>query len=233
MNTAKLKETCEGCKLAGVFQGLSAEALNDLDAIKVHLSYPAHATLFSEAEQPNGVFVLCGGQVKHSVSSSEGKSLTLRVAKAGDVLGLTSVLLGKLHAATAETLYPCSLAFIRRGDLMRFLASHPEIYLNIARELSSQYRTACEQLRNLGLSSSVPARIARLLLEWAANGRSTGRGLTLQVPWTHEEIAQFVGTSRESVTRTLSDFVHRHLLEKQGVTVTIQNRAGLESLAAA
>jgi CRP/FNR family cyclic AMP-dependent transcriptional regulator len=97
--------------------------------------------------------------------------------------------------------------------------------------MSAQYHGACEQLRTVGLSTSAQEKLARLLLSWSAGIQQTKEGTRIKVPLTHEEIAEFIGTTRETVTRTLSDFKVRHLVAIQGSTLMIPNRAALESFA--
>jgi CRP/FNR family transcriptional regulator len=80
----------------------------------------------------------------------------------------------------------------------------------------------------VGVSASAPERVARLLLDWAFDGKQTKSGMQIKVPLTHEEIAEFVGTTRETVTRTLSEFKTKHLVVLQGSTLTISDRAALE-----
>ena len=126
----ELTESCENCKLRsnGFFCQLSAGAVKDLDAIKFSSAYPEGAVLFIERQTTRGVYILCEGQVKLSISSSEGKKMILRIAKAGEVLGLVSALAGTPHEVTAETLRPAQVAFIPRDAFLRFIAKHPEAY---------------------------------------------------------------------------------------------------------
>src|SRR5208283_736705 len=95
--------------------------------------------------------------------------------------------------------------------------------------LSRALIVACERLRTVGLSSSVPERLARLLLDWSQDGRKTPDGTRFYFPLTHGEIGEFIGTSRETVTRTLAAFRHRRLVDCQGATVTIPSRNTLEA----
>ena len=97
-------------------------------------------------------------------------------------------------------------------------------------QLTTLYIGACEQLRTVGLSSSAPEKVARLLLDWASEGKPTKSGTQIKLPLTHQEIAEFVGTTRETVTRTLSEFKNKHLVVLQGSTLTITNRAALETI---
>lgn len=228
----EINENCNECKLRGngFFCQLPATALKDLDAVKFVSAYPPDAILFMEKQAPRGIYVLCEGQLKLSVSSSEGKALILRMAKPGEVLGLAAALSGNPHEVTAETMRPCQVAFIRRDAFLRFLAQHPEAYQAVINQLSSHYNTACEQLRTIGLSISTPERLAKLLLDFSAGGQATKDGTRVELPLTHEEIAEFIGTTRETVTRTLSDFKTRHLVQLSGSTLVIQNRSALEHL---
>lgn len=222
-------ESCQSCKLRanGFFCQLSPAALKDFNSVRSMATYPDGAILFLEKQDPRGVFVLCAGQVKLSISSGSGKTLILRVAKAGEILGLTAVMTGTPYEVTAETLHPCEVAFIRREEFMRLLTKHPEMHQGVVRQLTTLYNGACDQLRTVGLSASAPEKLARLLLEWSSDGNQ------VKVPLTHEEIAEFVGTTRETVTRTLSDFKTKNLVTLHGSTLTIANRRGLEALSGA
>jgi CRP/FNR family cyclic AMP-dependent transcriptional regulator len=231
----ELHEDCNTCKARcnGFFCQLSPDALKDLDAVKYVSAYPQGAMLFMEKQASRGVYVLCEGELKLSVSSSEGKTLILRIAKPGDVLGLTATLSGKPYEVTAEVLRPCQVAFIRRDAFLRFLVQHPEAYQAVISQLSCSYSTACEQLRTVGLSASAPERLAKLLLEFSAEGKETKEGTRVTLPLTHSEMAEFIGTTRETVTRTLSDFKTRHLVDLRGSTLMIQNRSGLRDMVSA
>lgn len=231
----ELSDSCSTCKLKGngFFCQLAPAALKDLDEVKFTSVYPQDAVLFLEKGAPRGIYVLCEGEVKLSVSSSEGKTLILRIAKPGEVLGLMSVLSNTPYEVTAEALRPCQVAFVRRDHFLRFLAQHPEAYQAVVGQLGSQYQTACEQIRTLGLSASVTEKLAKLFLDWSAGAAETKAGTRTKLPLTHEEIAEFIGTTRESVSRTLSELKHRQLVILQGSTLTIPNRAALESCVSA
>ena len=226
-----LNESCQSHKtrMGGFFCRLSPAALRDFDAAKSSAAYPAGAVLFLEKQDPRGIFFLCGGEVKLSISSREGKTLILRIAKPGEILGLMATLIGTPYEVTAEALHPCQVDFVSRDAFLRFVAKHPAAYLNVVKELSSDYQAACEQLRTLGLTSSAHEKLARLLLEWSARGTETGQGTRIKFPLTHEQIGAFIGTTRETVTRTLSEFKNRHLVSVHGSTLMIPNRAALES----
>lgn len=228
----EISENCQNCGLraAGFFCQLKPAALKDFNAVRSTATYPGGAVLFLEGQDPRGVFVLCAGEVKLSISSSAGKTLILRITKPGEILGLMAVLANNPYEVTAETLHPCQVAFIRREDFLRLLAKHPELSEGVVRQLTSLYSGACEQLRTVGLSASAPEKLARLILEWSADGKNTKDGMQVKLPLTHQEIAEFLGTTRETVTRTLSEFKTKNLVILQGSMLTIANRAALENI---
>jgi CRP/FNR family transcriptional regulator, cyclic AMP receptor protein len=213
------------------FGSLSPTAMEEFESIQFSASYPAAATLFSENEAVKGIYLVCSGQVKLSVSSSGGKTLTLKIAKPGDILGLSATIANTPYEATAETLHLSRIAFIRRNDLMSFISKHPEVYQIVVRRLNEQYHNACAQLRTMGLSSSAHEKIARLILHWSSSeGKMTQAGKQITVPLTHEQIAECVGSTRETVSRTLRDFKNKHLVLFKGATMIIPNPAALEAL---
>ena len=228
-------EDCQSCKLRanGFFCQLSPAATKDFNAVKSSATYPAGSLLFLQKQDPRGVFVLCAGQVKLSISSSGGKTLILSIAKPGEILGLMATMSGSPYEVTAETMHPCQVAFIRRDDFLRFVTKHPEVYQGVVKQLSTLYNGACEQLRTVGLSTSAPEKLARLLLDWSPEAKETKQGTPVKLPLTHEEIAEFIGTTRETVTRTLSEFKTRQFVVLQGSTLLISNRSALETIGGA
>ena len=225
-------ESCRSCKLrtGRFFCQLSPEALQDFDALKSVTTYPQGAVLMLEKADPRGVMVLCAGRVKLSIGSPSGKTLILRIAQPGEILGLMAALSASPYEVTAETIRPCQVAFLRRDAFVQFVKKHPEVYQVVFQQLNSLYHGACEQLRTVALSASAPEKLARLLLAWSSNGTEADKGAQIRVPLTHEEMAEFIGATRETVSRTLSQFRQRHLVVLQGSTITIPNRAALEAI---
>ena len=175
--------------------------------------------------------IVLEGEVKLSINSSEGRRLSLRIARKGDILGLASALSGSTYETTAETVYPARLVPIGRREFLGFMLRHPEAYQVFSEELTHEFTMACEQLRTVGLSTSAPEKLARLLLDWSENGQTFESGTKFRFSMTHEEIGEFIGSSRETVTRTLSVFKHERLVAFNGSILTIPSKAALASYA--
>lgn len=209
---------------------LSAVALEDLESLEFPRSCEPGGILFTENARPEGVFVILSGEVKLSISSNDGRRLILSIVKAGEVLGLSSALSGLPCEMAAEVLYPAKIAVIERSKFLAFLGRHHEVFQVVTEELSLQYKVACEQLRMVALTTTAPEKLARLLLEWSERGQNTENGTRFGFALTHEEIGEFIGASRETVTRTLNKFKRRQLVSQKGSKLTIPNRRALESL---
>lgn len=225
-------DNCLACSLREehIFCNLSVPALRKLNEIKSSALYPEAAVLFVEGQQPRGVFVLCSGRVKLSTSSSEGKSLITNIAKAGDVLGLSSTISNQPYEVTAEMIEPGQANFISREALLQFLQEHGEVALRIAEQLSRNYRSACEKIRTLGLAGSPAERLAKLLLSWSPTGVETNGEVRIKLTLTHGEIGEMIGTSRETVSRLFSDLKKRKLLQVNGSTLVVRNKAALQDM---
>jgi CRP/FNR family transcriptional regulator len=181
---------------------------------------------------PRGVYLLCRGRAKLSMVSSEGKTIILRIAEAGEVLGLSACMLSQPYQATVETLNPCQLNFIRREDFLRFIRGNPEALFRAAEFLSREYSSACHEISSLGLSHSAAEKTARLLLQFhRVASAGNGNGALLKLTVTHEEMAQMIGASRETVTRMLARFRVRGYIEIRGANLRICDHAALQALA--
>jgi CRP/FNR family transcriptional regulator len=225
-------ESCLSCphREDRLFCNLSPPAVQRLAAITSSAAYPKDATLFVEGQLPRGVFVLCSGKVKLSTSSSDGRTLILRIADAGEVLGLPATVTGKPYELTAEVIEPTQANFVSRKDFLQFLSEHGEAALRVAQQLGETYHSAVAEMRTIGLSHSVSEKLARFLLDYTAGYDNGEAEIKATLTLTHEEIAQMIGSSRETVTRLFGDFKKKQLLQVRGSTLIIKNKAGLEKL---
>ena len=226
-------ENCAECKLRcdDFFCDLPPDVLKHFESLKYATVFPEGAILFVEGQSPRGIFMLCSGRVKLSSCSASGRTIITHIAEAGEVLGLSAAVSSASYEVTAETLGPCQVNFIKHGDFLKFLSEESVACLRVAQHLSNAYRLASEQVRSLGLSESTAEKLANLILGWCEReGKQTERGISLKVTLTHEEIAQLIGSSRETVTRLLGDLKRRQIVSIKGSTLIVSDRASLESL---
>lgn len=226
-------DNCATCKLrnsGNFFCSLSQDSIQAIDQMGHASCYPEGSMVFLEGQSARGVYIVCQGRVKLTTTNSDGKSLILKIVQPGEILGLHAALAGTSHEVTAETLQPSQLTFIRREDFLRLLNQHGDACLRAAENMARDCQSAYEVIRSIGLSHSVSEKLARLLLQWSTEGKVTDGTIRMKLALTHEEMAQLIGTSRETVTRTLSDFKKKNLLELSGSTLVIRNKPALERM---
>jgi CRP/FNR family transcriptional regulator, cyclic AMP receptor protein len=239
MNTPyglKISENCVSCKLrkGHWFCSLSSGVLQAFNTASHLSTYPGGAVLFVERQNPRGAFVLCSGKVKLSTTSRDGKVLIVKMAEAGEVLGLSAVVSGTCYEVTAETEAPCQVNFIEREALLRLMEKYGELGLHTAQALSADFQTTYRDIHDLVLARSCSGKLAKLLLSWTPSREkhTLDSEIRIQNGVTHEGMAQMIGTSRETVTRLLSDLKKRELIRREGSTLVIRNRTALEAIAA-
>lgn len=209
----------------------SDNALRRFDETGTRLALPGRAMIFKESQCSNQVFVIRGGRVKLFSTSREGRKMIIRIAGPGDILGLNAALNDLPYEVTAQTLEPVQLIGVRRRDLLWLLETFPEVGRKATQVLANQYRELYLDTRRLALSGSASGRLARLLLDWATPASDSMLSPSFTMVFTHEELANIVGTSRETVTRLLNRFERNHIVERQGASLAILDPTRLDKLA--
>ncbi len=228
-------DNCNECthRDGNFFCGFSDGALQALNETSHKSVLPAGAILFVEGQSPRGMFILCSGKVNLSTTSREGKILILKTAEAGEALGLSATVSGMGYEATAETATPCQLSFVDRKHFLELMESHGEVGMHTAQSLSHDFQSAYRDIHDLVLTRSSKGKLARLLL---SHSRTQGEEeeeeeTRIHSTMTHEEMAQRIGASRETVTRLLSNLRKKRLIRLDGPTLVIRDRNGLKALA--
>jgi len=215
-----------------LFCDFSPAAQAKLDAISSPATYSKGEILFAEDQAPRGIFVISKGRVRLSASASDGKSLIIRMADIGEIVGLPATISGKRYEVTAEAFQRVEASFIPRKQFREIVRTHGDVALRVAEILTDIYHAAYLEVRYLGLSGSAEGKLARFLLDFTEDqNHDHGRARAKLTP-THEEIAELVGTSRETVTRLLAEFRRKRLVEIHGSRVLVANKEGLRKLLA-
>lgn len=208
--------------------------IDDLENSGVPVMYPEGSLLFAEGHPAKGVFILRSGAVKLSACSREGRTVIVSIAGRGDILGLADVFSGIDHDLTAEAIETTEAAFLGKTDFLNLMRGSEQIGLTVVRQLSRDCHSVYDNIRCLS-ASSISERMAKLIVHWLECPMSGPRSMetSLRVPLTHEEIAQSIGSTRETVSRTLMEFRQKRLISINGTEWTITNGAALHRLAAA
>ncbi len=229
----ELMENCCECthRGSGFFCGLSEAVLAELNQVSHKSILPAGAIIFVEGQTPRGVFIVCSGKVNLSTTSREGKILILKTANAGEAMGLSASISGVPYETTGETATPCQLNFIDRKHFLDLMQNSSETGAHTAMSLSQDYQSAYHDIHDLVLTRSSAGKLARLLLSQSPRPGADESETWLAGPMTHEEMAQRIGSSRETVTRLLSELRKKQMIRLDGPTLVIRDRTALEALA--
>jgi CRP/FNR family cyclic AMP-dependent transcriptional regulator len=226
-------ENCITCKLRrdGWYCSLPEDLLKSFSGHSHLTTYPGGAIPFVAGQMPRGAFVLCSGKVKLSTTSKEGKVLVLKMVEPGEIIGLSAMISGEAYEVTAETVGPCLVNLVEREGLLRLMERSGELGLRSALAVSREFQSAYRDINDFVLVRSSSGKLARLLLSWIGTNPEPADDARIQAPATHEEMAQRIGASRETVTRLLSELRKKDWIRLEGSTLVIKNRQALQQMA--
>jgi CRP/FNR family transcriptional regulator, cyclic AMP receptor protein len=229
----ELIESCVTCKLRkdNFFCAFAHQLLILLDSLKLANVFPKATVLYAAGQKPAGIHIVCAGKVKLSTDGANGTSVVVKLAGAGDVLGVHACIGGTPQEFNAETVQPSHIVFVKADDFLRLLAENDEVCWQAAQFLGRYCSEAHGILCSMNSAHSASQKLARLLLEVSVIGTGTRAGIRVHVPFTHKEIAEAIGMSRETVWRKLVEFRAMGVAVLEGSVLLIRNKAALQRLA--
>jgi len=221
--SCNLRRNCDFCNLP-------EPLMTDFSAMGHLTLYPANATLLTEGQIPRGIYIACSGRSKLSLTARDGKTIILKIAGDRQVLGLSAVVSGGPSLISVTTIELCQIKFVERDSFLRLIERDSHAALACAAMIAHEAMTSFDDVHELLLARSSTEKLARLLLSWVSD-EPRNRELRVPTVFTHEEIAQMIGSSRETVTRLLSDMKRKDLIRLEGATLVIPNRIALQAIA--
>lgn len=223
---------CLNCTLRnrGDFCHLPDQLMHEFNAMGHLTLYPGNATLLTEGQIPRGVYIVCSGRAKLSIDARDGKTIILKVAGNRDLLGLSAVVSNRPSPLTVTTIEFCQIKFIEHDNFMHLLECNNQVAVACAKLLAREVSGTFGDVHDLLLARSSTEKLARLLLSWVA-GEPHNQELRVASQFTHEEMAQMIGSSRETVTRLLNEMKRKELIRIEGSTLVIPNRIALQAIA--
>ena len=189
-------------------------------------SYPKNSIILFEDDPGDALYVVLRGQVKVVLVGDEGREVILSILKDGDFFGELALIDDRPRSAHVIATQKSSLLVLRRDDFRACLEESPHIALGLLQAMSYRLREADEKIGGLILLD-VNGRVARLLLGFA--NEHDGQHIPRKV--THHTIAQMIGSSRETVSRAMREFVDQGLIQVTRQRIEILGRDQLEKLA--
>ena len=205
-----------------IFSSLKNEELEAINQLSFARKYPKDTVVLMADEEGDTLFVIIRGQVKVTSFSESGKEVIFSILGQGDFFGDMSLLDGKPRSASVVTSEDSEICLLRRQDFNHIIEKNPGIALKLLKELTTRLRKADERIQSLALLD-VSGRVAGILLQLAEeSGRKTpDGGIHIRTRPTHQELANMVGTTRETVTRILKQMEARSYIILSGKSVTI------------
>jgi CRP-like cAMP-binding protein len=221
----------EVLKNVALFQGMSDRELDMLLALTTTKKLKKRAYLFRRGEPGNALFAVLEGRLKATGEGRDGKEMVLSVMDPGEVIGEIALLDQEPRSATVQAVEDVTLLTLHRRDLIPFLERNPKAAIKLAAVLAKRIRNLTELMEDtvfLGL----PSRLAKKLLSLADRyGKPTPEGLKIDLKLPQHELGELVGTSRESINKTLRQWGEENLVAFASGYLTIKDRDKLEDLA--
>ena len=210
-------------KRVSFFEGLDAVMLSELSSCLKPMDFPKDALVVSQDDPGDTMFIIERGRVKVVLYGETGREMILSMFRAGDVVGEMSLLDGQPRSANVIAVEESRLLSLSRRDFADLLKSQPAIALNVLEEMSIRLRRADDIIGNLALLD-VYGRVARVLVHMAEReGENTDEGIVIRERPTQQDLASMIGTSRETVSRVLSEFQRRGFLSMQGKKILLSH----------
>ena len=209
-----------------LFSGLDSSDRQRFLELTRERTYPKGSVILFENDPGDSLYIVRSGRVKVVLIGEDGREIILAVLGPGDHFGEQSLIDQQPRSATVIAMEDASLLILHRDDFRRRVESSPAIAWALLTEMSRRLRHADEKIGGLVLLD-VPGRIARLLLDLAAEND----GKTIEKALTHQTIAQMIGASRETVSRSMKDFQDAGWIGVERRRISVTDEAALKRLA--
>ena len=218
-----MPEHKELLRRVSIFEGLDDEALENLSNCLKTNDYPKDGVIVSQDDPGDALFVIEKGRVKVGLYGESGREVILTIFRDGDFFGEMSLLDGQPRSANVIALESTRVLVLSRDDFVHHLEQRPSTALKVLAEMCLRLRRADDIIGNLALLD-VYGRVARILIEMAKNeGESQDEGILIKERPTQQDLASMIGTTRETVSRVLSEFQRRGFLSMQGKAILLSH----------
>jgi CRP/FNR family cyclic AMP-dependent transcriptional regulator len=215
---------------AALLSSLSQPELKMLAARTVRKLFSAGELLFSEGEPCNGLHIIARGRVRIFKTSMSGREQVLAVNVPGEPVAELPVFDGGPYPASAVAIEDAEIAFISRRDFHAFCLEHPEVSLKLLSVVGARLRRLVGIIEELSFTT-IRQRLISVIVKLAqSEGAKTERGIEFQLPATHQELANQLGTVRELISRNLMRLQDEGLLDVDARKIVVKDMKGLSAL---
>jgi CRP-like cAMP-binding protein len=207
------KEALESLRAIPLFSSVSDEDLESIASLLIERRFPVGKTIVEEGLPGDYMYVIREGRVKVTKLSGDGREKILELLESGEFFGEMSLLDRAPRSASVKTLAETRVLALARNDFLSVLRRSPDLAMAVVQELTRRLRQVDEQASSLSFQS-VEERTRGLLQRMA---REEMEGPLRRTPaLTHQQIADMIGTSRETVTRVVKELKEQGWLDQDG-----------------
>ncbi len=212
-----------------IFQGLEDKDVSLIEDIVVVRRYKKNMIVFMEAEPGEALFFIIAGKVKIYKLAEDGREQILHILKEGDVFAEIVFIDRGNYPATAQVLEDSQIGMIRNDDFEKLVRQNPDIALKLLRVMTYRLRQAQIQIRDIALKDTYGRVAGMLLMLGKEHGVKNDEGLKIDLALSRQELANLIGTTRETVTRILSDFNKSKVIRLERQEILILDEKKLRS----
>lgn len=213
-----------------LLSGLSPSELQTLAARTVRKLFTSGELLFSEGEPCNGLHIIASGKIRIFKTSMNGREQVLAVNVPGESVAELPVFDGGPFPASAIAIENTEIAFISRRDFQAYCMEHPEVALKVLVVVGARLRRLVGIIEELSFTTIRQRLISALVKLAQSQGNKTERGIEFQLPSTHQELANQLGTVRELISRNLMRLQAEGLLDVDARQIVVKDLKGLSAL---
>ncbi len=204
-----------------LFKEIPADDMEDLARVTRMELAKKKETIFLPGESSQQVYLLKTGRVKISRISEEGRELTIALLGPGEIFGELEILEGSARDTIAETMEDSQLCVIQKEQFLSLIRKRPELSFRLTKLIGLRLRRIESRVEDL-VFRDVPSRLAHLLIQLSEEyGNPTRDGILLSIKVTHQEMANLIGSIRETVSATLGEFKKEGLITFEGRKIII------------
>jgi CRP/FNR family transcriptional regulator, cyclic AMP receptor protein len=206
-----------------IFGELDPPDIKKITEIGINRKYTKNGIVFLEEEEGAALFIIISGKVKIVRTDDEGKEVILSILGEGDFFGEMAILDGLPRSATVVSIDESELFMIHRRDFLQLIERSPQVAVSLLRELTRRLRKSDEQIKSLSLKDAV-GRVANVILQLADDLGKIKKGQVIIEDFPlQQDLANMAGTSRETISRTIHQFIRDGYLEQRGNAIIITN----------
>lgn len=210
-------------KFSPYFSGLGSDELEAINRLVFQKNYDKGEMIALEGEPTEALYLVASGAVKVFKTSADGKEQTLAIIRLQETFNEVPVFDGDVNPASAQAMTPVTLYGIRKNDIENILRRYPHVAMNVIKVMAGRLRHLVSLVEDLSFRHVI-GRVAKILLEYAADGASPGPRLT------QRDMAAMAGTAREVVSRSLKTLEEDGFIEIDRHRIIIKDKEALKEV---